>query len=72
MRNLVCTLAFIASYFGIFVIMTTIVSLIFPISWNELVTHPAWLVPMMILGLMPAIFITQEVDEEMAKANKTF
>ncbi len=72
MKTLLCTLAFIGSYFGIFIIMTTIVALIFPISWNELVTHPAWLVPIMILGLMPATFIVDEVSTELNRKNKTF
>lgn len=54
-------LAFLGTFFGLFALINLLVVIIFPITWNEVVTTPVWLLVYFFLGIGPAIMVTDDV-----------
>lgn len=48
---LTATGVFIGILFGLFIIINLLVILIFPVSWHDVVTCPAWVVIYFIIGV---------------------
>lgn len=54
-------LAFLGTFFGLFILINLLVVLIFPVTWNEVVTNPYWLFIYFFVGIGPAIMVVDEV-----------
>lgn len=49
---------FIGTFFGLFAIINLLIVVIFPVSWNDVVTCPGWIVCYFFIGLMVSIAVT--------------
>ena len=49
---------FIATFFGMFVILNMLVVIIFPVTWNEVVTCGPWIAVYTFFGLFLAVAVT--------------
>ena len=47
---------FFGTFFGLFVVINTVVVIIFPVSWNDVVTCPGWIVCYFVIGLIASVF----------------
>ena len=54
-------LAFLGTFFGLFILINLLVVLIFPVTWNEVVTNPYWVFIYFFVGIGPAIMVVDEV-----------
>jgi hypothetical protein len=50
-------------FIGGFVLSSLSIVLIFPVTWNQVVTFPYWIIVYMIFGSMLAIHIVEEWDK---------
>jgi len=53
--------AFIATFFGLFVIINGLTIIIFPVSWNDVVTCPAWIGIYFIIGLICSVMVVDTI-----------
>jgi hypothetical protein len=60
-KSLLGMLAFILTFFGLFTLISLLVVIIFPVSWNDVVTNPYWLFIYFFLGIGPAVMVVDEV-----------
>lgn len=52
---------FLAMFFGLFTIINLLIVLIFPVSWNDVVTFPFWLVVYTIGGSVLSVMTAEKV-----------
>lgn len=50
MKALLEILVFLGTFFGLFIALTVLICLIFPTSWNDVVTCIPWLIFYLIFG----------------------
>ena len=60
-KTLLAIAAFLGTFFGLFVIINTLVVLIFPVSWNAVVTCPGWCAAYLFIGFILSIAVTDNV-----------
>lgn len=53
--------AFLATFFGLFTVINLLVVLIFPVSWNDVVTCPAWCAIYFFVGMLISIMVVDEM-----------
>ena len=56
--------AFILTFFGVFTIINVFIVLIFPVSWNDVVTSPGWCVSYFFVGMMLSIAVVNEIIDD--------
>lgn len=56
--------AYIATFFGLFSIINLLVVIIFPVTWNQVVTCPGWCGVYMILGTMLSVMVVDSVIKD--------
>ncbi len=49
---------FIGTFFGLFAVINLLVVIIFPVSWNDVVTCPGWCASYFFIGLIMSIAVT--------------
>ena len=64
-KTLLCIAAFIGTFFGLFIIINALVVVIFPVSWNDVVTCPAWLVVYFVIGIVTSIMVVEELNSNL-------
>jgi hypothetical protein len=60
-KTLAATFGFLFTYFGVFAIINLLVTLMFPVTWYDVVTCPQWLVSYFFIGLAPAIAVADDL-----------
>lgn len=53
--------AFIATFFGLFSIINLLVVIIFPVTWNQVVTCPGWCACYFFIGMIISIMVVDSV-----------
>lgn len=55
---------FIGSFFGLFVIISALIALIFPCSWNDVVSCPGWIAVYVLFGGILSGFIVDDFNDK--------
>lgn len=55
---------FIGSFFGLFVVISALIALIFPCSWNDVVSCPGWIAVYVLFGGILSGFIVDDFNTE--------
>jgi len=63
MKNLKGILTFVSAIMLTYIVFTTFVSIMFPVSWDELIVMPGWNVLCMLSGIL---FGAMTVDDVLA------
>jgi hypothetical protein len=53
--------AFIATFFGLFTVINMMVVLIFPVSWNDVVTCAPWCAIYFFIGVIMSVMVVDKV-----------
>ena len=65
MKALLLVGAFVATFFGLFAVINLFVILIFPVSWNDVVTCPAWVAVYLFAGSCCAGAVVSEIEDNL-------
>ena len=60
-KTLMAIGAFIATFFGLFTVINLMIVLIFPVSWNDVVTCPGWCAAYFFIGLIMSVMVVDQV-----------
>jgi len=60
-KTLMAIGAFIATFFGLFTVINLMVVLIFPVSWNDVVTCPGWCAVYFFIGVIMSVMVVDQV-----------
>jgi len=60
-KTLMAIGAFLATFFGLFTVINLLVVLIFPVSWNDVVTCPPWCAIYFFIGMIMSIMVVDEI-----------
>lgn len=60
MKTLLGIGVFIGTFFGLFAVINLLVVLIFPVSWNAVVTCPGWCACYFFIGMIASCAMTDE------------
>jgi len=60
-KTLMAIGAFLATFFGLFTVINLLVVLIFPVSWNDVVTCAPWCAIYFFIGMIMSIMVVESV-----------
>lgn len=73
MKTLILTFAFIGTVALMFLVLTVITVVLFPVTWLELTGEPVWgIFSILFIGIPIAVAVVSEIDEQNRRTQRTF